>query len=73
MAPGVVHPDELPRDEVATGSSRLRGSISFRRLALALALSLLATLPFVWSRPGRALRWLPVGLTIALAAAAPRC
>lgn len=32
-------------------------------------LSLLATLPFVWGRAGKALRWLPVALTLVLAAA----
>lgn len=32
-------------------------------------LSLLITLPWVWAQPGKALRWLPVGLTIVLAAA----
>lgn len=33
------------------------------------AISLLATLPFIWGRAGKALRWLPVGLTLVLAAA----
>lgn len=34
------------------------------------ALTLAVQLPFLWGRPGRARRWLPWGLTVALAAAA---
>lgn len=46
----------------------LRGIVQYALLLGGLSLAL--TLPFTWNRPGRALRWLPVGLTIVLAAAA---
>jgi len=58
----------LNPDLAFSAAPLLRGSLVYGT-ALGLA-SLAASLPFLWKRPGRARRWLPWGLTAALAAAA---